>query len=161
MRLLALMQNQWLRNADRHQAHADSLRENFTPEQWWRYREKSIPFALFRGCKSGRVLGRNLGDLCDRITWEETTTRISADPSEVLPIEPLHVQAVFARYCPDAVIAFGGVAIRATFKPIACGQISAQHIVYAPHPAVRDPKQGVLLREACALFRELAGGKSL
>lgn len=161
MRLLALMQNQWLRNADRHQAHADSLRENFIPEQWWRYREKSIPFALFRGCKSGRVLGRNLGDLCDRIIWEETTTRISADPSEVLPIEPLHVQAVFARYQPDVVIAFGAVARRAMLPPIERGEISALKVVYAPHPAVRDPRQVALFGAECARFRELAGGKAL
>ena len=85
MKIVAFLQNVWVKDPER-------LRELFRqkPEM----REPMISKLLFMGSLTGRRLKAAFGDLCDEIVWEETTERISGDPTEIFPADRVHMVRV-------------------------------------------------------------------
>jgi len=120
MTILGLLQNQWFKNPVRARQALDSYVKNGGKRHLW------IGKALFMGCRSGKMLRKGFGDLCDSIIWEEVSEHISADPTVKLRHDPIHVRRVLELHKPDIVIAFGEIAQRAV--PTA---------IPAPHPAAR------------------------
>ena len=134
MNILAILQNQWMTNAAFHQKRSDELKSTDL-EKWWRVRERQIPFALFRGCKSGRILFDAFGaELCEKIVWEEASTTIGKRPSDCPPFDARHILACLHRYRPEFVLTFGHVARQGL---IATG---TEYPGYSlPHPCAREP----------------------
>lgn len=163
MKALAIMQNQWLHNAAYHQTRQDAMRANNEP-LWWHVRERAVPFALFRGCKSGQVLKRHLGDVTEEIIWEEASTRIGATASSCPPADPAHIRAILDKYVPPIVITFGKIASEAVNAVLDPGFDSrrtykdhALTFIQAPHPAARNPDLQESVREACVALLNAIG----
>jgi hypothetical protein len=141
MPIVAFMQNQWLHNAAKHQRRQDDLRASDLA-QWWTHRRRAIPFALFRGCRSGRILTAALGQaLCDHILWEEASTRIADNPRTVVPADPQHIRAVIQRRSPGCIVCFGKVAGDAvrTMQQLHGNfdLFAGRDVHFAPHPTAR------------------------
>lgn len=124
MKILAFMQNMWVRDPERVRADIEKHGEEF--------RLRFIEFALFRGCLTGRRLRAAFGDLCDEIVWEESTREIAGDPKAIFDPDPVHIKAVIVKHNPDVVITFGRIAGNAV------ASLWDGRIVRAPHPAARQ-----------------------
>lgn len=125
VRVLAFMQNMWVRDPDR-------TRRIFqrTPQA----RRRIIYYALFAGCVSGQRLKAAFGpDLCKRIMWEEASPVVTGRANEAPSADPDHIRACLETDRPDIVIAFGNLAINGV-RPLWNGRL-----VTAPHPAARQP----------------------
>src|SRR5688572_11378836 len=101
MSVVAIMQNQWFHNPERVRRLMETR-----PEA----RERLIAYALFAGCKSGRVLRSVFGDLCDDFVWEEASREIGDRASSVFTADLAHLRAVVEKHQPRIVLAFGRVA---------------------------------------------------
>jgi hypothetical protein len=131
MKILGVMQNQWFRDPDRIRT---ALARQPTDERRYQYRQRLIAYALFAGCKSGRVLTQTLGsDLCDAITWEEASPQIGGKASSCFPADLSHLESVLARERPDIIVAFGEIAGNALRS------LNISNAIFAPHPTARRP----------------------
>lgn len=132
-RILGVMQNQWFHDPERFRkaiAHAKD------PEQ---YRRRLIAWALFAGCKSGRVLQKVLGAaLCEYIVWEEASREIGGHASAAFPADTGHLRSVIVEQSPRIVIGFGVIAcdgLRSVLREFS----DPPTFIEAPHPAARGP----------------------
>lgn len=127
--VLAILQNQWFRDPDR-------VREILarTPQ----VRPRLIAYALFAGCRTGRVLKRVFGeDLCRRITWEEASPHIGGQASAVFPADLDHLTTLVMRHQPVAILAFGKIAADAMAVVL---ERPTKRLITGPHPAARQPQ---------------------
>lgn len=124
MKILGLLQNQWVREVSRVKALYARR-----PHQ----RRQVTAMLLFAGSLTGRRLRRALGDWCERIEWEEASPVITARPRGIrLNGEPDHVQRAIDEVEPRIVIAFGQLA-RVTLESTNWVGVT----IAGPHPASR------------------------
>lgn len=129
------MQNQWFNRPDTIKAALASYGDDKVRAE--KYRRRLIEFALFRGCKSGRVLRKVFGDLCDDIIWEEASREIGGHAASIFPADLPHMRAVIDGVEPRVVLAFGKIAGDAMKVIHAELDIAPMDVIYAPHPAAR------------------------
>lgn len=143
VKILGVMQNQWFKRPDviKQMIAAAADQE--------RYRRRLITHALFAGCRSGRVLRRVFGDLCDTIVWEEASREIGGHASSVFPPDVAHLRAVVESVSPDIIIAFG------TIARDGLTQATDRRIVLAPHPVARGADTMDRLNAALREVQEL------
>lgn len=102
------MQNQWFFDPPRIQKAMASATDPV------KYRKRLLSYALFSGCKSGRMLRQHLGDKwCDRIIWENASDRIGDCASSVFPADMKHLKNLVGTEQPDIIVGFGKVACNA------------------------------------------------
>lgn len=123
MKVLAILQNQYFNDPDRVRA---TLARH--PEA----RRRMIHFALFAGCKTGRVLKAVFGARCNEIVWEEASPEIGGQASSVFPADRAHLQAVLADVNPDIVLGFGRIACDGLE-----GLVTPNKLIIGPHPTAR------------------------
>lgn len=145
-KILAFMQCMWLRDPEKHRRILASYDHDIPRRE--KLRRRMIAYALFAGCKSGRVLKCVFGaELCERIIWEEASREIGGESSAAFPADVDHILATILAEQPDCVIGFG---------KIACGGIEdalkrypgLMSFVRAPHPAARHATVVAELDEA-------------
>ncbi len=142
MKTVVFLQNMWVKDPVRVRAMIARDGEEL--------RERLIVFALFAGCKTGRVLKKVLtDDEIEAIHWEETTREISGDPKEILPVQLDHIKAVLENQKPDVVLTFGRIAADA-LKAAGC----QAKMICAPHPAARQPDTLAKIQAAVKEWRE-------
>jgi hypothetical protein len=124
MKIVAFLQNMWVRDPDRLKRAIERDGEEL--------RIRMMEYALFAGCVTGRRLKSAFGELVEDIVWEETTREIADNPKTIFPAQPEHIKAVLEKYQPDVVLTFGKIAADAV-KPLWSGRI-----ICAPHPAARQ-----------------------
>lgn len=134
MKILAIMQCQWFRDPDKVRRDHERLREQRGDDFAEKYRRRLIHYALFAGCKSGRVLRQVFGELCDRIVWEEASREIGGQSSACFKADPAHIRKRIEEEEPDIIICFGKVAGDAVAPLPAEWSFRG---IYAPHPAAR------------------------
>ena len=126
MKIVAFLQNMWVRDPERLKLAIERDGEEL--------RIRMIEYALFAGCITGRRLKSAFGELCEEIVWEETTREIAGNPKTIFPAQPEHIKAVLEKYKPDVVLTFGKIAANSV-RPLWGGQI-----LCIPHPAARQPE---------------------
>ena len=141
MNILAILQNQWFHNPER-------VRE--TLKRHPQSRRRVIAYALFAGCKTGRVLKSVFGEeLCHEIVWEEASPEIGSKASACFPANSAHLRVVLERVKPDLVLAFGKIAAHG-LAPL----VPAEKLLIGPHPTARGMQTIGRLREIAAQLRE-------
>jgi hypothetical protein len=104
-----------------------------------RLRRRLCTYALFAGCKCGRMLREGLGDkLCDAIVWENASKEFGDLSSASFPPDLKHLYSRIREEQPQIVIAFGKVAQEGVDK-VSSGiaQHCAVRIIECPHPTAR------------------------
>lgn len=153
MKILAILQNQWLHNPERAR--------NRIAEKGPKYRRALLRYALFAGCLTGRRLQQWLGkELCSEIVWDEASPVITCRPDQCPPADPGHVRGAIDEVRPEVVIAFGKSAAEAVWgalnlfhkSPAEGGRIEFRVICVA-HPAARQPELREQARQACISLR--------
>ncbi len=149
MKILAFMQNQWFNDPNSVEATMARARAR-GEDAYWDYRRRIIAFALFRGCHSGRVLRRHLGDLCDTIHWEEASPKCGGKASSVFPADIPHMQKVIELVEPNVIIYFGQVSQ------------GVEHLlprpevrIFCPHPAARGPEPHIKIAAAAQQLQHM------
>ncbi len=145
MKILAFLQNQWFKNP----AAARRSYERWTRES---PRHELNAYFLFAGCKTGRVLRKAFGDLCDTIIWEEASPEIGGRSSSSFKPDPKHMATVALEHRPDIVLLFGKPAQRGweqggRFRDTAI----PKHVIQMPHPAARHNVMPALTVQAAFL----------
>lgn len=124
---LAFLQNMWVRNPERI--------KNAIARDGEGFRRYFMRYALFAGCKTGRMIKKAFDhELIEQIEFEETTREISGNPKEIFPADLKHIEESIARHNPHVIIAFGAIAHKAV-EPLA----KSRPYIYAHHPASRHP----------------------
>lgn len=124
MKILAVLQNQWFKDPE---AWERSIARHHT------MRRRMIAFALFRGCKTGRVLKSVFGEeLCHDIVWEEASPKVGGHSASVFPADPVHLNAIIDEVKPNVVLAFGRIASDALQEIV-----RHSRLIVGPHPAAR------------------------
>jgi hypothetical protein len=150
MRIVAFLQNQWLNNAEQHERVLTHYKATDI-EHYWKLRRRMIPFALFRGCLTGRRIKAAFGEsLCDEIVWEEASPKIASKSSGAFPADVGHMQSVIVRETPDVVLCFGLIA-QSGFRQL----LNRPMMIPAPHPAARHAAVKRELQNASATLRKL------
>jgi|GEM_PF-1489362 hypothetical protein len=136
MKIVAFMQCQWFHEPEK--ILADMARMASDPERGpahaEKYRRRLIHYALFAGCKSGKMLRKVFGKLCDDIVWEEASREIGGHSRAAFPADLAHIRKVLEDEKPDVVLALGkiaedGVRLAGARWSFPC--------IMAPHPAAR------------------------
>ncbi len=143
MKVLAFMQNMWVKNPEKVKASIERM--HFTKRD--EYRRRLIHYLLFAGCVSGRRLRAAFGDLCDEIIWDEASNEIAGDPKTICFPVPRHIECAIEHYNPDIVITFGKLAGDAVEK------IWGTETIRVCHPAARQPDTIHKLKAAADLLR--------
>lgn len=136
MKILAFLQNMWVRDPDGVKA---MLGRNQDPARRERVHRRLIHYALFAGCLTGRRLKAAFGEeCCSRIVWEEASREIGGYGSSFFPPDIEHMKVRIAEEKPSVVILFGA-ANHKTHRLLAK---DGDGILYlkAPHPAARGPE---------------------
>jgi len=141
-RPLAFLQNAWVRDPDRL---CETLARHDEA-----FRLVMLRRLLFSGCVTGRRLRIAFGPLCEQIVWEECTREIAGDPRTILPADRVHIAAAILRHAPCVVIAFGKHAADAVARLPNAGDIP---LIFAPHPAARQPATMAMLKTAADRVR--------
>lgn len=129
-KVLAIMQNQWVRDPAQLQRILDRHDEAF--------RRQMVARLLFMGCVSGKRIKAAFGDLIHRIVWEEASRVITGSPHEAPPADVDHIVKVIEELKPSIVLTFGKIATNGTLK--ALSRLEGSHrftVMSAPHPASR------------------------
>ncbi len=143
--ILAFLQNMWVRDPERIKRDIAKYGEEL--------RMRYIEYALFAGCKTGRMLKKAFGEeLIEQITFEETTREIAGDPKTIFPADLAHIRQCLEHHKPRVVLTFGQIAHDAV-QPLV-GPI--RHI-HAHHPASRHPGSFNTLMLAAADLRKFLG----
>jgi hypothetical protein len=121
--ILAVLQNQWFRDPARMRATIDRFPDS---------RRRIIHYALFAGCRTGKILKSVFGDLCDEIVWEEASPEIGGHASSYFPADHAHLQSVLDDVKPDVVLGFGRIATDA-LKVL----VPQNKLITGPHPTAR------------------------
>lgn len=148
MIVLAIMQNMWVRDPEGTVQYIERIRAKDGDAVALKYRRRLISYALFAGCKSGRVLKKVFGDLCTNIVWEEASPKIGGQASSAFPPDIDHIRATIEEVKPAIIIVFGevarrGIALVDTKSPV----------IFAPHPAARHASAIAELEAAAKLLR--------
>lgn len=124
---LAFLQNMWVKDPERVRKAIEEDGEEF--------RRRFMRYALFAGCKTGRMITKAFGkSLVEAMEFEETTRVISGNPKEILPVDLVHMRNAIELHKPKVIIAFGAIAHNAM------AQIPhAAKYIQAHHPASRHP----------------------
>ncbi len=140
MKILAFLQNQWFRDPDKIRK---MIAEAGDAQRQKELRRRLTKWALFAGCKTGRVLNRCLGeDLCERMIWEESSKDIGGHSSASFPADLAHIAECYEEFQPEIVVGFGRTAGDALVALREEYQIPTKVVfLSAPHPAARH--QGV------------------
>lgn len=145
MKVLAILQNQWFRDPD----HVREILER-TPQA----RRRIIHYALFAGCRTGRVLKAGLGEeWCRKIVWEEASPQIGGEASSVFPADPAHIRAVIYEVKPTVILALGKVAhdgVNALMPMLDI--VPAITIINSTHPTARGIDAVGTLRDIRAIL---------
>lgn len=136
MKVLAVLQNQWFNDPDRVRA---------TLARYPEARRRMIHFALFAGCKTGRILKAVFGARCNEIVWEEASPKIGGQASSVFPADRAHLQAVLADVKPDVVLGFGRIACDGL-----AGLVPDARLIIGPHPTARNSEVFAQLKNVAA-----------
>jgi hypothetical protein len=140
LRVVAFLQNMWIKNPDKFQRQLDRCESD---EHREKLRSRAIAYALFAGCITGRRLRSALGDWCDRIVWEEASPIIADNPRDYHPPDERHIKGVLIKHMPEVVLCFtrrGEDVIR---------RLCSCHVISAPHPAARHATVMNDLESAC------------
>lgn len=130
MRVLAILQNQWFNDPDG--VRKMLARHNDDPVMKEKVRRRLITYALFAGCRTGRILKKVFGKWTDEIIWEESSREIGSKASSCFPPDREHLAAVIAKEKPNVVIAFGKNALTGIEN-----LFPAERLLIAPHPTAR------------------------
>lgn len=150
MRVVAYLQNMWVKEPDKVQALLDRHKDN--PMYW----NKMCKLLLFAGCITGRRIKDAFGDLVNDMIFDETTKEIAGDSKKIFKPDYFHIESSLNRLKPDVVICFGAIAAKAVTNVIdngGCEFVPA--IITAPHPAARQPDTVPKLKAAAKQLREL------
>lgn len=142
------MQNQWFRNPDHVRR---LLARDSDPMRAEKLRRRMIAYALFAGCKSGRMLRATFGGLCDTIVWEEASREIGGRAADAFPADIVHLRAVIAGLKPDVILVFGTIAADGLSR---LGDVGAP-VIKGPHPAARRGTTPAELRAMAFELRAL------
>lgn len=138
--ILCIMQNQWLKNPERHRRSIDRFGEE--------YRRRALRYALFAGCKTGRVLQTVFGDLIERMEFEEASREIASKASGSFPADLDHIRRAIDHYNPSFILTFGKTASEAIrlIDP-------DEPTLHLPHPCARAEDTGSRLRAGATFIR--------
>ena len=141
-RVLAFMQNQWVRDPEQLRRILARHDEDF--------RRRMIHKLLFAGCLTGRRIRAAFGDdLCRSIVWEEASREITGASNGCPDADVEHMQAAFDQVKPDIVLTFGRLAERGFMG------VRGEYVwIKAPHPASRDQFVTRQLAGAAMTLRE-------
>lgn len=130
MKILAFLQNQWVRNPDHvRRVYAARPRDGF---------ELTARF-LFAGCLTGRRLEECLGsELCSKILWANSTPEIFSKASFAPKADLDHMMETLRSCKPDLVILFGRTSCKGYEKLKARSYVLLPMELTAPHPASRE-----------------------
>lgn len=146
MKVLAILQNMYVNDPERVKALIAR-----TPE----VRRRMITYALFAGCRTGRVLKNVFGEDCPRrFVWDESTREIAGDTRTVYPPDPEHLRAVLVEVDPDVVLAFGKIASSA-LAPLVPGE----KLIIGPHPTARQPDTLQRLRWMADSLKDMSAAR--
>lgn len=146
-KVLGLLQNEWVYDPPRLKK---AMEFSNNPEA---FRRRMISYALFAGCKTGRVLVSAFGDTWrQRITWENASKEIGDVASSAFPADVPHIVARIQEELPDVVIAFGKVAQEGMAEAIHRNLVENVLVIRAPHPCARH---STVLEELRAARRRL------
>ncbi len=134
---MAFLQNAWHRDPEKTRRLLTEYDKD--PERQKKLRRKLTAYALFAGCKTGKVLTKGLGQtLIDKIIWEESSKDIGSHSSSVFPADLAHIAECYEEFKPDVVVGFGRIAADALIALREEYQIPPSVIfLSAPHPAAR------------------------
>lgn len=134
IKIVAFLQNQWFKNPERMEKMYESWKIKL-PET---YRERWIRTWLFYSCLTGKRLKEAFGeDLCNKIIWDEVSSKIGGDSSSCFNPDPLHIKWVIQKHNPSVVLVFGNVAQRGVSYSLDPHEQAGLKFLYAPHPAAR------------------------
>lgn len=106
LKVVCVLQNQWFYDPPRIKRMLA-----YPTQDKQKLRRRLLAYALFAGCKSGRMLRQHLGDKwCDRALWENASDEIGDCASSCFPADPRHLLTVVRTEKPHVVIGFGKVA---------------------------------------------------
>jgi hypothetical protein len=129
MKILGLLQNQWVHDPARVEA---MIARDPTK------RRRILAMLLFAGCGlTGKRLRWALGDWCERIEWENADPEITDRPDVHVSGDLAHLVKALDEVKPSIVITFGSIACKTLAQTDWTGPV-----LRAPHPAARGP--GVL-----------------
>lgn len=129
MKVMAFLQNQWVKDPKRVRAAIKHYGE--------KYRRRFIVFALFAGCQTGRRIKKAFGEMTSEMIWEESSLRIGGRSASSFPADLKHMRSRIKEEEPHLIVSFGktaGEALKQIIKPE-----DNIEVVYLPHPAVRNP----------------------
>lgn len=133
MRIIAFLQNQWVKDPAR-------VKAVFAKRPFERWPDLDR-YLLFAGCRSGRRLKKFLGEkLCNEIIWANASAVIGGEASSYFPADMEHIKRVIVTHRPDMAIGFGKVAGEALLLGCARKLWTVQ-VMCAVHPACRDPER--------------------
>lgn len=149
MKILAFLQNMWVRDPER-------VRELIARDGEV-YRRRLLSYALFAGCLTGRRLQETFGNLCDEIVWENVTKEVTGSPSAKITADRKHVSDRIREEDPEVIIVFGEIArdAIAQVRFARMADVESVHVIHAPHPAARHALVTSELRRAADELREL------
>lgn len=129
MKVLAFLQNMWVRDPERVKAMIAKDGEVF--------RRRFMHYALFAGCLTGRRLRAAFGHWCDSIIWEEVSREIGGKASSVFPADISHIAQRIAEEKPDVILVFGHIATEGLARA-GYGGVPLPKLITGPHPAARS-----------------------
>lgn len=148
MKIIAFLQNQWVRNPDR-------VRKTYElhPEQ----RNRIIGLLLFmnypRCCLTGRRLRVVFGEeLCNSIVWEESSEQVGGKSSDCFAADPAHIRRAVAKHQPDIILHFGRIASEGLARALPDINQTVL-LIPGPHPAARHGTVVDELMEMAAKLR--------
>src|SRR5262245_3366222 len=101
MTILAILQNQWLKDPEAVQQIYDRHLDR---------RNCLIAMYLFMGCLTGRRLQEAFGELCEDIVWEEASPKVGGSSASKFPADPQHIAGAIEKHRPDMILCFGAIA---------------------------------------------------
>lgn len=149
MIILAILQNQWVRDPE---TVRKAIAASSNPKA---YRRRFNAYALFAGCMTGRRLRKEFGELCDTIVWEEASPEIGGHSASSFPADLDHIRAVIADVKPNIIIGFGKIACDA----LLCIDLKREElgapcvVVQSQHPTARGSSKLPKLSQAAASVR--------
>ena len=147
MKIVAFLQNQWFRDPD-------AARRMYERSSHPRHRLNAR--CLFAGCKTGRVLRKVFGDLCDDIIWENASAEIGGCSSSAFDPDLSHMADVICEHRPDVVLVFGTYAQAGLAKAeILMGDAMPDRVFRLPHPISRIRGGLQRLRDAATTLQTI------
>lgn len=127
--ILAIMQNQWFNDPQK-------VRAMIERDKTGKLRRRMIEYALFAGCKSGQVLRRVFGNLCEEMIWEEASPEIGGHSSSSFPANIPHLVRVIEEIRPHIIIGFGRIA-EDGLTQVMRDAVYGKRWIFTTHPTAR------------------------